>query len=274
VIGARWLTTLALLPVLALTGCSGSDRPSSSTDPTAATSTIATRPKPPAVGACYLLTVGAALKATNTGPSVPCGERHTAVTVAVGTVQPILDGHLLALDSIKVQHQVAGRCRHAVDAHVGGSPRKQRLSLVQAVWFSPTTSQADRGALWYRCDLVIAAGNRTFAPLPEKTTGLLGATGAMNRWGTCGTTAPSVKSFQRVLCSARHTWRARSALTLPAGTTYLSRKAAGSADRRCRDVAATLSPSSTKLRWAFEWPTRVQWRSGQRYGFCWTPDGS
>ena len=37
-------------------------------------------------------------------------------------------------------------------------------------------------------------------------------------------------------------------------------------------VAAHLSPKSTKLRWAFEWPTRTQWRSGQRYGLCWTPD--
>ena len=285
---ARRYAVLALLLALVLTGCSSGDggpdgsaapktspRTSPRTGPqsgaTTGATTLITPPKAPKAGACYRLTVDSALKATSTRPPVPCTGRHTAVTVAVGSVQPVVDGHLLALDSTKVRLQIAERCRRSVDIHVGGSPRKQRLSLVQAVWFTPTADQADRGALWYRCDLVISAGNRTFASLPRKTKGLLGARGAMDRWGTCGTTAPSAKSFRRVLCSARHTWRARSTITLPTGTAYLSKKAAKTADRRCRAVAAALSPNSTKLRWAFEWPARAQWRSGQRYGFCWTP---
>jgi hypothetical protein len=184
----------------------------------------------------------------------------------------VVDGHLLALDSARVQLQIADRCRHAVDAHVGGSTRMQQLSRVQAVWFNPSPTQADRGALWYRCDLVISAGSSAFAALPPKTRGLLAAPGAMDRWGTCGTTAPSSTNFTRVLCSARHSWRARSVVTLRAGAGYLSKPAGKTADARCRDVAANLSPTSTQLRWAFEWPTRAQWRSGQRYGLCWTPD--
>ena len=31
-----------------------------------------------------------------------------------------------------------------------------------------------------------------------------------------------------------------------------------------------LSPE--EFRYGWEWPTRAQWRDGQRYGFCWAPD--
>ncbi|WP_148045038.1 septum formation family protein [Nocardioides marmorisolisilvae] len=266
---------LLVAVLLSATGCSGGDGgDGTSAAPNGATgaTTAAAAPKAPRVGSCYQLDVRSALKATSSRPAVSCSHRHTAVTVAVGTVQPVVDGHLLALDSTLVQRQIADRCRRAVDAHVGGSLRDQRLSRIQAVWFNPTTAQADRGALWYRCDLVISSGPRTFAALPRKTHGMLRAQGAMSRWGTCGTASPAAKHFQRVLCSARHTWRARAATTLPAGTAYLSTKAGRTADARCRAVAAKLSPKSSKLRWAFEWPTRDQWQSGQRYGLCWTPD--
>ncbi len=268
---ARLLTALVAIATRVLTGCSSGDE-ETSTPPDSAPSSTAAATKPPRVGACYRLDVRSALRTTNDKAPVACTSRHTAVTIAVGTVQPVVDGHLLAFDSALIQRQIADRCRRQVDRHVGGTTTKQHLSRVQAVWFSPTPDQVDRGALWYRCDLVISAGKRTFASLPEKTRGLLSAPGAMNRWGTCGTAAPSSKKFQRVLCSARHTWRARSTTPLPAGTAYLAKAAGKVADDRCRDVAARLSPDSLRLRWAFEWPTRAQWHSGQRYGLCWTPD--
>jgi len=263
---------VALALALVLAGCSGGDEPGPDAGTTTGTTTSTTvaAPKAPRVGACYQLDVRAAFKATSSRPALSCSRRHTSVTVAVGTVRPVHDGHLLALSSSQVQRQIAQGCQHAVDRHVGGSVTRQRLSRVQAVWFNPTPAQADQGALWYRCDLVISAGAR-FASLPRRTTGLLNAPGALDRWGTCGTAAPSSAAFRRVLCSARHTWRARATTKLPAGTTYLSKKAAKLAESRCRDVAAKLSPNSTTLRWSFEWPTRAQWHAGQRYGFCWTP---
>ena len=270
-----WPACWALVLAVVVSGCSGGDpaAPAAAADvASGAVPSTAAAPRAPRTGACYRLDVRSALEASSTRAPVSCSSRHTAVTVAVGTVQPVLDGHLLALDSARVQRQVADHCRRSVDAHVGGSTNQQRLSRVQAVWFTPTPAQADRGALWFRCDLVISAGAQSFAALPRTTSGLLEAAGALDRWGTCGTASPSAAHFRRVLCSARHAWRARTATTLPAGTTYLSKKAGKVADARCRDVAARLSPRSRKLRWAFEWPTRTQWHAGQRYGFCWTPD--
>jgi len=259
----------ALLAGAALTGCSNDDDPVATAlgDGTIA----ATQPTAPKRGACYRLTVSAALRATNTTKPVPCSGRHNAVTVSVGRLETVVDGHLLAVDSARVQRQVATRCRALVDRHVGGSRETQRLARVQAVWFSPTLAQSERGALWFRCDLVIASGTRNLVNLPRKTAGLLSRPGALSRYGTCGTAAPAAKSFTRVICGAKHSWRARATIPLPQNAGYLAKGTGTRADARCRDVAAARTDAG-RLRWSFEWPTKAQWSAGQRHGLCWTPD--
>lgn len=259
-----------LLTGTALAGCGG-DEPDGVGEPAAGVTAVTSVPRAPERGSCYRLTVADAMRATNAAAPVPCTSRHNAVTVSVGHLKPLLDGHLLAVDSARVQRQVATRCRALVDGHVGGSAETQRLSRVQAVWFSPTLAQSDRGALWFRCDLVIASGTRSLATLPRSTAGLLDRPGALDRYGTCGTAAPAAKSFARVICAARHTWRARATITLPRSTRYLAKGAGAKADDRCRDIAARRTGGSGKLRWSFEWPTKAQWAAGQRYGLCWTP---
>lgn len=264
-------TTIAtvLLAAAALTSCS---RDEAEPAPAAEAGSAAPQTPAPKRGTCYRLTVKEALRAVSTAAPVPCTSRHNATTVAVGRLDPLLDGHLLAVDSARVQSQVATRCRRLVDRHVGGSTETQRLSRVQAVWFTPTLAQSDHGALWFRCDLVIASGTRSLVTLPRKTAGLLALPGALNRYGTCGTTAPASRAFSRVICASKHTWRARATIAVPRNTRYLAKAAARKADGQCRDVAARRSGEAGELRWSFEWPTKAQWAAGQRYGFCWTPE--
>ncbi|MFL6155823.1 MAG: septum formation family protein [Marmoricola sp.] len=258
-----------LLTVAVLTGCSDSGAPATTGRPTPS---VAPAPPPaPAVRTCHDLDVAAALRPSDATAPVPCTGRHTSVTIAVGQVDPVVDGHLLAIDSAPVQQQVADGCRARVDAYVGGSTETQRLSLVQAVWFSPSLTQADQGALWYRCDLVVSSGGTTFRPLPARTRNLLAGKQALDRYGTCGTAAPGTPAFTRVLCAAPHTWRARATIPLPAHARYLARPVGKAADSRCRDIEARRAANALKLRWSFEWPTRAQWDAGQRYGLCWTP---
>ena len=38
-----------------------------------------------------------------------------------------------------------------------------------------------------------------------------------NRFAMCGTAAPDARAFERVPCSARHTWRAIDVVTFPEG---------------------------------------------------------
>ena len=265
---ARLYPAVLLALAVLLVGC-GSARTDTSPESTRTGSPV---PAAPPRGACYPLDVAAALRASSTVARVPCAGPHTSVTVAVGTLDTVVDGRPLAIDSARAQRQIANRCRAKVDRHVGGSVETQRLSLVQAVWFSPTPTETDRGARWYRCDLVISSGTRAFLELPRRTRGLLRKPGALDRYGVCGTAAPGTSGFSRVVCSDDHRWRARATISLPAGTRYLSKAAGSLANDRCRDVAARRAADVLHLRWSFEWPTRAQWKARQRYGLCWTPD--
>lgn len=261
---------VTLLLALFLSGC-GSSPSAKKTIQAPPASPVHPAP-PPRVGACYLLNVAAALQLSSSSPAVPCRGRHTAVTVAVGHVNLGPVGHRVPIDAPSVQRQIAASCRAAVARYAGGNQEARRLSRIQAVWFSPSAAQSRLGAHWYRCDLV-AAGNRTgFSPLPARSRHLLAAPGALTRFGTCGTAAPGTRSFARVGCTQRHRWRARASIDLPAGTRYLSPGATKKAGSRCRDIEARRAVSLTRLRWSFEWPTRAEWASGQRYGLCWTPD--
>jgi hypothetical protein len=268
----RALAATALLGGLAVLAACSSDQPTAKTTSAAPTTAAATPTAAPPRRACYDLDLAEAAEATSTASPVPCTARHTSVTIRVGTIRPVLDGHLLAVDSDSVQQQIATRCRAGFAAHVGGTEEARRLSRLTVVWFSPSLAESDRGALWFRCDLIALAGHDRLAPLPRSTRGVLGVPNALDRYGTCGTAAPAAPRFQRVICSTRHTWRARATVNLPAQAKYLGKAAGAAADSTCHDVDARLAADILKLRWSFEWPTRDQWDAGQRYGYCWTPD--
>jgi hypothetical protein len=264
---AAVLLVLALL----LAGCSDDETPT--TKPTTPAPTVAAPPPaaPPA-HACYDLDFAAAAEPTTTAAPVRCSGTHTTTTIRVGTIRPVVDGHLLAFDSDTVQKQIAARCRARFTAYVGGDEEAHRLSRLTVVWFSPSLADSDRGALWFRCDLLALAGGDQLAPLPRRTRNLLAEPTALDRFGTCGTTSPSAARFQRVICSRPHTWRVRGTVDLPAKASYLGKGAGAAADSTCHDLEARLASDVLKLKWSFEWPTRAQWADGQRYGYCWTPD--
>jgi len=269
-------TSLLISVVLVGAAACTADQPAAtrSATPSAPATPTVTAPPPaiPPQHACYDLDFAAAAAPTSAAAPVPCNVRHTAATFHVGTIRPVVDGHLLAVDSHGVQQQVASRCRSRFAAYVGGDEETRRLSRLTVVWFTPSLSDSDRGALWFRCDLVALAGRDQLAVLPRALRNVLAAPGALDRYGTCGTSSPAAAGFQRVICSARHTWRARATIALPAGAKYLGKAAGAAASSACHDVEARLAGDTLRLRWSFEWPTREQWQAGQRFGYCWTPD--
>lgn len=277
----RRVTALAgaLVSLLTIAGCASGTPPRAddsasatpTTQPPATTSPPAPAP-PPQVGSCHRLTFAVATSPTDDTPAVPCRTRHTAVTYAVGTLHLVAGGHLLAVDSQAVQDQLARRCPPGLAHYVGGDEETRRLSRLQAVWFGPSVEQGDAGARWFRCDVVALADRGRLAPLPAHMRGVLDRPGALDSWGTCGTAAPTARAFRRVICSHRHAWQAVATIDLPAGTRFRGRAATADADSRCQDVARSRSHGSLTYTWSFEWPTRAQWQSGQRYGYCWVPD--
>lgn len=265
--------------LLALTSCSSADDsttppPSSSpsASPTSTTSTApadAARPSVPKVGQCYRLSFEQALApTTRTNPSKCRGA--TAQTAYVGTIDALVDGHLLAVDSDRVQASIARTCPREVASYVGASERDLRLSMVRPVWFSPTLAESDAGAMWFRCDVVSLASDKDLAPLSSMK-GALARGG--DRYAVCGTTKPDDPRFARVACAQKHAWRAIDSYDI-GGDGYpgaAAMRAAG--EDVCKSIAEKLAEDSLDFEWALDWPTKEQWGNGQRWGLCWAPEG-
>ena len=280
------LTVAALLTAAALTACSGSGDPesspaSSSGSPSATESTVsspAATPTParavpsPRNRACYAYGYSAAVAPIAHGDPVACDHAHTAITFAVGDLDSVVDGHLVSVDSDRVQAQVADACPKAFDRFVGGTPEVQRLTMLRPVWFTPSLRQSDQGANWYRCDAVAIAADERLAPLVGRLQGVLARPLARARYAMCGTAEPGTPAFHRVICSASHAWKAISTVDVPGERYPGVEKARAAGQQPCQDAARQVADDPLNYRWGYEWPTADQWQHGQRYGICWAPD--
>ncbi|WP_162602261.1 septum formation family protein [Nocardioides daejeonensis] len=272
-----WLRGVAVAVTVAalLTGCSGDDaapapRPTSS----AAPRTPDRPPAPPEAGSCHRLDYATAVQPTAEDTTVPCRKPHTSRTIKVGRLRTAVDGHLLAVDAVRVRRQPARYCAAAFDAAVGGSPEQRRLSMLAVASFSPSVEESDRGATWIRCDVVAVVEPERLGPLPAAVRGLLDTSQGRERFGMCGTAKPGTPDFSRVACSQPHTWRATASVDVPPGAKGGwpgAAKAQAAGKDRCTEAARANADDSLNYEWGFEWPDRMQWRSGRHYGICWAP---
>ncbi len=209
---------------------------------------------------------------TSESRSVPCTGTHTSMTYDVGSLDPVVDGHLLAVDSKRVQAQAAGECPRRLSSFLGGTPDDLHLSMLRAVWFTPTVELSDAGADWFRCDVIAVASDGRLAPLSQRMSGVLGTAAGQDRYGMCGTAAPGAADFSRVICSRDHSWRAVDVVHF-SGTRYPGPDAARAAGQGpCQDAGRAAASDALDFTWGYEWPTREQWANGQTYGLCWVPD--
>jgi hypothetical protein len=266
---------LAAVLVLLLAGCSGGDddpgaAPSSTPTPTAVPTATAV-PLPPE-RACYQLGYDDALAPTNAGTPLDCTQEHTSQTYAVGELDVLVDGHLLAVDSGRVRRQVAADCPARLGDFVGGSLADQRLSMLRAVWFTPTVEESDAGAAWYRCDVIAVAGPDQLATTTGPLRGVLDRPAGRDRYGMCGTAAPDAAGFERVVCSSEHAWRAIAVVDLPDGDYPGVAAVREQGQTPCEDAGLDAADDPLDYQWGYEWPTAEQWKAGQTFGRCWAPD--
>ncbi len=273
-----WRLAGSLLALSLAAGCSGTtgEQPESVPPSSSATAsegpTRAPNPPPaPPAGACYRLGYDQAVATSSRAPAVPCRDTHTAETFHVGRLERVVAGRLLAVDSRRLQDQVATTCPRLLPEHVGGSEEQRRLSMVRAVWFTPTLAQSDAGADWFRCDAIVLSRDSELLEVTGSLSGVLDTEEGRARFGMCGTAEPGTQGFARVACSETHTWRALRTVTLP-GPDYPGENAAQQAgEEPCRGAARAVAPDPLDFQWGYEWPTAEQWRSGQTYGICWAP---
>jgi hypothetical protein len=271
------LLLAALLIAGLLTGCGNSLKPAKVAPPAShkttatPTATPTALPRTPQVGDCYQLDLTAATGPTSDVKPVSCQKKHTAVTVFVGKIDPIVDGHLLAIDAKQIQDQIASTCPTKVSESIGGAQDDRRLSRFTAIWFSPTLAESDAGADWFRCDVVAVAAKATLAKLPATVQGVLDSSSALDTFGTCGSSAPSNRRFERVICARPHTWRAVSVIGIPKDSRYLDPNMQTAGDDACKVQAQQRATDPLIYKWSFEWPSKAEWDAGRRYGLCWVP---
>ncbi len=275
--GLLRIVTALLAAVLVLAGCSGDDSPDPGpTESPTAEVTPTPPPRAEAVpappdDACYRLSFRQAVSPTNGATPVRCRAEHTAETYAVGEVDNVVSGHLLAVDSERVQAQVAETCPARLGEAVGGSVEAQRLSMLRAVWFTPSLERSDEGASWFRCDVVALAGAEDLVAVRGSLRGVLDTQEGRDRYGMCGTARPDARGFERVPCSREHTWRAFSVVDLEPGR-FPGRAAVTEAGTgECEDAAAGVADDPLDYEWAFEGPDAEQWAAGQTFIRCWAP---
>lgn len=265
----------ALLATLVLAGCTGGSQdpessPTASPTPTAVPTARAV--PAPKVGSCHQLTYAEAIAPTAPEGSTPCAKPHTSVTYAAGSLDDVVRGHLVAVDSARVQEQVARTCPQALQGFLGGTPADLRLSMLRPIWFTPTVEQSDAGARWYRCDVIAVTAGDRLTPLGPDLRGVLGREGDRERYAMCGTAAPDAASFRRVQCSQPHAWRAISVVDLPDGPYPGTDAVRDAGQTPCEDAGRDVAADPLSFTWGYEWPTRAQWAAGQTYGRCWAPD--
>jgi hypothetical protein len=226
----------------------------------------------PKEGVCYRLSFEEALAYTTGVKPVNCRREHTAVTYAVGDLDTIVDGHRVAVDSRRVKAQVAETCPRLLGEYVGGSLEQQRLSMLRAVWFTPTVEESDAGAAWYRCDVIAVAGDERLADLEGDARGALATPEGRAQWGMCGTAEPGSRDFERVLCSDWHSWRAVDVVTFPDAEYPGEEAAEARGQEPCESAGNAAAEDPLDFQWGYEWPTEEQWNAGTTYGLCWVPD--
>ncbi|MBF4770057.1 septum formation family protein [Nocardioides agariphilus] len=269
---------VALAATLWLVGCSGDgDSPLPSAAPSTTTSAAEPVPTPTTAAAapaprnlaCYSYGYAAAVAPVARGKSVPCDSAHNAITFSVGDLDTVVDGHLVSVDSDRVQAQIAAECPRAFARFVGGSVQARRLSMLRTVWFTPSLRESDAGANWYRCDAVAIAADERLAPLVGRLRGVLDRPKAAERYAMCGTAEPGTPGFRRVICSTKHAWVALSTVDI-AGRAYPGvAKVRAAGQQTCQDAASAQADDPLNYEWGYEWPTQTQWQTGQHYGICW-----
>jgi hypothetical protein len=146
-----------------------------------------------------------------------------------------------------------------------------RLSVLRAVWFSPSLEESDQGANWFRCDVIALGGDHELAPLKGDLVSVLDAPAGRLRYGICGTSAPGSPGFERIICSADSPWRAITAYDVKGRAYPGERGVQSAAQKQCKKAGKDVADDLLNYRWGFDWPTAKQWRAGQRFGLCWAP---
>ncbi|MBJ7357134.1 septum formation family protein, partial [Nocardioides sp.] len=163
--GVRLASIVAVVLVV-LSGC-GND-PDADADAGQADSV-----EPPELGACRVLTPEDVEQRSNASPAVDCADRHTAETFAVGDLPSEL--HDVDYESAELGAFAYETCGERFETFLDADESVVMRTVVSWAWFRPSEKAWEKGARWYRCD-VVGGGEQSkrFVELPPTARGPVG----------------------------------------------------------------------------------------------------
>jgi hypothetical protein len=249
--------------LLVLAGC-GADDGGGNVDPHQVDAVDA-----PDVGACRLLTPDDAEQPANASRVVDCDDRHTAETFAVDALPEELTD--VAYDSARLSAFAYKTCSSQLQEFLGGDESTVMRTIVSWVWFRPSEKAWDKGARWYRCDVVGGgAQSRSYVALPATARGLLAQQPANDDWMAC-VNGSSVQAAAKIPCSDKHNWRAVTTIKVgDPGDPYPGDKAveATTKDYCSSSVGAWLG-YPPDYDFGYTWFHEAEWNAGNRRSVCW-----
>ena len=248
------LVVLALSAALLLSGC-GDDVPASQTEA-------------PRLGACRVLTPALVEEPSNDTRPVPCTQRHTAETYAVGDLPETFEH--AKYDDRELGAWAYETCTDRFKQFLGADESLMMRTVVAWAWFRPTEAAWKDGARWYRCD-VVGGGEQSkeFVDLPTTAKGLLLGR-PKDSWMVCASGA-TVSGSVKIPCDQPHDWRAVTTIALDT----LGKKYPGdrlvevtTRDFCSKSVGAWLN-YPIDYDFGYTWFHEAEWDAGNRRSVCW-----
>ena len=223
--------------------------------------------EPPKLGACYLLTPSDVSRPSTGAEPVECSSRHTAQTFAIGTI-PDSTGD----DWSSPAHGrwVLPRCEESFGKFISADESLAMRIQLSWAWFRPSERGWDKGARWYRCDLVGGTAEaKDYGDLPETAKGLFRAR-PPEEWLTCARGA-RVTGSVKLPCSEPHDWRAVTTIKLgePKDPYPGDRLVAVRTRDFCSDSVGAWMNYPVDYEFGYTWFHEAEWQAGNRRSVCW-----
>jgi hypothetical protein len=221
----------------------------------------------PRVAACYRLDPEDTTRPSNAAAGVPCSSTHTAQTFAVGTLP----------QSTGAGYRDAGhgrfvypRCQRSFERFLGLDASTALRVQLSWAWFRPSERAWERGARWYRCDVVGGPADASaYAALPPSARGLFRAR-PPEQWLTCaqGATVPRAR---KVACTEPHDWRAVTTIKLGRPEDRYPGERVVQVRTRdfCSDSVGAWLGYPADFDFGYTWFHRAEWDAGNRRSVCW-----
>ncbi|MGD9961403.1 septum formation family protein [Nocardioides sp.] len=249
-----------VLALLLLAGCTPDDQ-GTNIDPAQVDAVRA-----PDNGACRRLSPADVAMPSNATVTVDCTDKHSAETYAVGTLPAEFDK--AAYDDKAVGRYAYQTCSSAFEEFLGADESLAMRTIVSWVWFRPSEPAWEKGARWYRCD-VIGGGAQTkkYVDLPTTARGLLQK--RPDTWMAC-VNGPSVNGL-KTSCDRPHTWRAVTTIKLgQAADPYPGDRAVEArTEDFCSDSVGAWLNYPVDYDFGFTWFKEGEWSAGNRRSICW-----